>query len=84
MAKKQVECCSLFTLALHSKGSFEEGLILSRTPGRKSGGVCYAFRIPGKGRGGKRVLTRNLVLLHCPFCGAPPKGGPKPEPAGVA
>ncbi len=79
MAKKHRECCPLFTEALHSGGSFEQGLLFSREPGGKSGGVCYCFRIPGKGRGGKRTLTRNLVMEHCPFCGAPPKAGPKPE-----
>ena len=76
MTKKQRECCPLFTEALHSGGSFEEGLLFSQTTARKSE-PAYCFRIPGKGRGSKRVGTRSLVLLHCPFCGAPPKAGEK-------
>lgn len=82
MAKKQTECCALFTEALHSGGSFDEGILFARGPGKKSGtaGTAYCFRIPGKGRGSKRTATRSLVMEHCPFCGAPPQAGPKPSP----
>lgn len=73
--KKQVECCALFTEALHSGGSFEQGLVFSRGGVRPSE-PCYCFRIPGKGRGAARTATRSLVLNHCPFCGvAPPQAG---------
>ena len=81
MVKKQKECCPLFTEALHSGGSFEEGLLFSNKTARKSE-PCYCFSIPGKGRGSKRVGRRSLVLIHCPFCGAPPKAGEKRQELG--
>ena len=72
------ECCPLFTEALWSDGSFTEGLLFPNRPGEKSR-PCYSFNIPARGRGRKRVVGRNLVMEHCPFCGAPPKAGRKPE-----
>lgn len=79
--KKRVrECCPLFTEALWSDGSFTEGLIFPSGKGERAGArACYAFSIPGRGRGKQRRPSRSLVLEHCPFCGSPPKAGPKPE-----
>jgi hypothetical protein len=64
------ECCPLFSLAYHAKGSITWGFSLAKDGSGPKG--QYVFEIPAKGRGRDRVPRRCFVLNHCPFCGAPP------------
>lgn len=67
---EQRECCPLFSLAYHSKGSITWAMSLP-----KGGGPVkedYVFEIPAKGRGKARTQRRCFVIQHYPFCGAPP------------
>lgn len=70
------ECCPLFSLAYHARGSITWAFTLQKDgSGAKE---CYVFQIPAKGRGRDRFPGRNLVLNHCPFCGAPPMASEDP------
>lgn len=67
---EQKECCPLFSLAYHSKGSITWAMSLSK--GGSGWKENYVFEVPAKGRGKARTNRRCFVIEHCPFCGAPP------------